>query len=154
MVTIQRESLHPFWEDALPLFERHWQEIAHWHDIPLVPDTEAYERAEAAGMLRIYTVRGTDGSLYGYAMFFVRHNVHYATSLQAVQDVVFIAPEFRLGTLGMRLLRFADDQLRADGVQAVHHHQKLAHPALGKVLERQGYEAVETIWVKRLDTKV
>ena len=125
MVTIQRESLHPFWEDALPLCERHWQEIAHWHDIPLVPDTEAYERAAAADMLRIYTVRGTDGALYGYAMFFVRHNVHYRTSIQAVQDVVFVAPEFRQGTLGMRLLKFAEVDLRQAGVQVVHHHQKL-----------------------------
>jgi GNAT superfamily N-acetyltransferase len=149
--SIQREDLHPFWEDAQPLFAAHWREIAHYLDIPLEPDTEVYERAQAMGMLRIYTVRGTGGDLYGYAMFFVRRNAHYASSLQAVQDVVFIHPEFRLGTLGMRLLKFAEDDLRASGVQVVYHHQKLAHPALGRILERQGYEAVETIWAKRLD---
>lgn len=151
MVTIQREALFPFFDEAMPLFHRHWQEVSHYLDIPLEPDRQVYEAADANGMLRVYTVRGANGDLYGYALFFVRRNPHYASSLQAVQDIVFVAPEYRQGTLGMRLLRVAETELWGEGVQAVYHHVKLAHPALGKVLERMGYQPVETIYTKRLD---
>jgi len=151
MISLQREPLTPFIDEAMPLFERHWREISANLDIPLEPDRTLYAASEAADMLRVYTVRGTGGDLYGYALFFVRSNAHYASSKQAVQDIVFIAPEYRQGTLGMRLLRFAEDQLRAEGVQAVYHHVKLAHPALGKVLSRMGYQPIETIYSKRLD---
>jgi GNAT superfamily N-acetyltransferase len=149
--SFQRESMHPFWEEAAPLFAEHWHEIAHYHDIPLEPDVIAYERAEANGMLRIYTVRAPGGELMGYAAFLIGPNAHYASSLQAKQDVVFVHPDFRQGMIGFRLVKFADDQLRADGVQVVYHHVKHAHPALGSVLLRRGYEAIETIYAKRLD---
>lgn len=151
MVTIQREPFHPFFEDSQPLLEKHWREIARYLDIPLKPDVGLYEASEEMGGLYIYTVRGTDRQLYGYAVFFVRLNGHYSTSLQAVQDIVFIDPQFRQGALGIKLLRYAENDLRQNGVQVVYHHVKLAHPALGRILERQGYEPVETIYSKRLD---
>lgn len=134
--------------ELTPLLERHWREIAHYLDIPLAVDAAVYHAADAAGALRIVTVR-EDGALIGYAAYFVRPHAHYATSVQAVQDVVYVDPRHR-GGLGARLLRAADDVLRAEGVQVVHQHVKLAHN-WGALLERMGYEAVETIYSKRLD---
>jgi GNAT superfamily N-acetyltransferase len=140
------------WPELEPLCHRHKDEIAHYADIPLNIDKGAYEKAEAAGILKVYTARSVpDFALIGYAIYFIGPNMHYRDSIQARQDVVYLAPEWRKGRLGMRLIAYADDRLRDWGVQVCHHHQKLAHPAIGKVLEHLGYEAVEQIWSKRLD---
>ena len=131
------------------LLERHWREIAHYQDIELNVDWSVYEQAEALGKLRIFTAR-VDDELVGYAVFFVNHNPHYKDSLQAVQDILFLAPEHRKGRIGFGLLAFADMQLAGEGVQATYHHSKAAHN-IGPLLERMGYELVDVIYAKRLD---
>lgn len=140
--------------EALPLLTEHWREIATHADIPLDVDTSAYLAAGEAGVVRLFTVRGERGGVWrdlmGYALFFVRAHLHYTSSSQAVQDVVYLHPSIRGGT-GMDFLAYCDEQLRAEGVQVVHHHAKLAHPQLGKALERLGYQAVETVYSRRLD---
>ncbi|CAB4165197.1 hypothetical protein UFOVP821_25 [uncultured Caudovirales phage] len=132
------------------LIEMHWREIAHWHDIPLKPDWAAYERLAAQGALRVYTVRTATSRLIGYAVFFVRHNVHYSTSLQAVQDILFLLPAHRGAAVGAGLVQYAEDDLRTLDVQVVYHHVKHAFD-FGPMLERMGYERVEHIMAKRLD---
>jgi len=146
----QRESVAELWDELAPLLEAHYREIAIWHDIALDPDREIYERIEALGQLRVYTVRA-DRRLIGYAVFFVRPNLHYRQSVWAQQDVVFVAPEHRHRGVGQLLLAFAEGELRVEGVQVVVHHVKLAHPQLGAVLQQLGYEPAETIYAKRLD---
>lgn len=142
------------WRESAPLMAplwcEHWAEIASHADIPLAPDHAAYERVEGVGALRIWLVRAGE-ALVGYAIFFVHPHMHYAGSLQAVQDVFFIHPEHRARGLGPRLIRHCDQALAAEGVQVVHQHVKRAHPTLGVLLERCGYVAAETIYSKRLD---
>jgi len=89
-------------------------------------------------------------TLIGYATFFVSSNPHYMTSLQAVEDVLFVAPEHRGGRAGIGLIRFSEAELKKDGAEVVYHHTKIAHPMLGKVLAKEGYEPIETIFAKRL----
>lgn len=143
------------WEDVQPeiaeLCKLHWEEIALDKDIPLAPDWDAYARLDDAGMLRPYVARNEGGELVGYSVFFVSPAMHYRHSLQANQDVVFLHPDYRRGRLGMSLLTLAEDSLRAEGVQVIHHHVKQAHPALGRVLERMGYGVADIIYKKRLD---
>lgn len=157
-------------DEALPLLRAHWKEVAHYQDIPLKVDYATYLRSDAAGIVRCFTARdvspmaavGIHGeipespraqhagaALLGYALFFVRFAPHYADSLQAVQDVVYLDRSIRGGT-GFRFLRWCDDQLAEEGVQAVYHHVKVEHN-FGPLLERQGYELVDLIYAKRLD---
>lgn len=136
-------------EEMWPLLEVHYKTIAHFKDIPLIPDFDAYRTAEKNGGLRIFTAR-KDGLIYGYSVFFVRRNVHYSTSLQAVQDVLFMDEHFRRGLSGYRFIRWCDDQLRQEGIQVVYHHVKIDHD-FSPVLQRMGYQEIERIWAKRLD---
>jgi GNAT superfamily N-acetyltransferase len=147
-VTIQREPIHDLWVELWPLMVAHWDEIATWQDIPLDPDTDAYEALDEAGMLRLYTVRD-EHRLVGYAAYTVRTHLHYRQSKQAVQDVIFLLAEYRCGRTGMRLIEHADAQLAAEGVQVVFQHVKTAHN-FGPLLERLGYEHVENVYAKRL----
>lgn len=134
--------------EMMPLLEKHFVEISANKDIPLNPDFKKYLALEAANYLRAYTARLADGTLVGYAVFFIMNNAHYADSLQANQDVIFIDPAHR-GT-GAKLIMFCDKELASEGVQVVYHHVKIEHD-FGPMLVRMGYKAVDVIYSKRLD---
>ena len=146
MTTYQLERAVDVIEEIEPLLQMHWREIAHYQDIPLAPDWEWYRTSP---IVRVFTARD-EGRLVGYAVFLVVRNKHYMTSLQGMQDIMFLLPEYRGRTVGPRLIDFCEEQLKAEGVQAVYHHVKRAHD-FGPLLERKGYESVDTIYAKRLD---
>lgn len=150
-IVLAREHFLGVIDEAMPMIRRHWHEVAHYKDIPLQVDHAGYARCDALGMLRVYTAR-ENGKLVGYAAYVVSKNSHYAGSpQQAKQDVIYVEPTRRGAFVGLRLVRFADEKMHAEGIQVVYHHVKLEHPALASVLRRAGYEPIETIWGKRLD---
>ena len=135
------------------LLERHWQEVAFYKDIPLEPDWELYQVTESIGRLRIFTAR-IRGELVGYAAFLLNRNPHYKSSWQASQDVLFVAPEHRNGRIGAHLILFAERRLRMEKppVQVTYQHSKASEELdIGPLLDRLGYELVDSIWAKRLD---
>jgi GNAT superfamily N-acetyltransferase len=136
-------------QETMPLLEAHWREIAHDLTIPLSPDWERYYALQAAGSIRVYTAR-REGEIIGYAVFIVNRNLHYSTSLQAVQDILFIREDLRRGTLGTRLIKFSEEQLKAEGVQVVVHHIKSKHN-WSPLIERLGYSLVDLIYLKRIN---
>lgn len=147
-----RESLKSIRGGRLEeLLERHYHEIAHFKDIALDIDWDVYEIADHQGKLRCFSARA-DGELIGYVGHIVNTNPHYKGSLQAVQDVIFIAPERRGLFTGSRLIAYSDQCLAAEGVQVVYHHAKAAFP-MDSILKRNGYELVDTLWAKRLDRR-
>lgn len=150
-VTFQLEAVPDCWAEMCELFGEHYQEIAFYKDIALEPDAGVYERLAAAGAIRVYTVRD-GGNLVGYAMFLVRPNPHYRSSLTAVQDVLYLKPAYRRGRTGVTLIRVAETRLRAEGVQVVYHHVKRSNK-VGRLLARMGYELVDEVYAKRLDKK-
>ncbi len=93
---------------------------------------------------------GHSPELLGYAVFFVGTNPHYRSSLQAVQDVLYLHPDMRRGRTAVNLIRFSEAELKREGVQVIYQHVKLAHPALGILLAREGYEHIEHIYAKRI----
>ena len=154
-IIYSREPAHTLWDEILPLLQLHYQEIATYQDIPLDPDVERYNAMEAAGALRCFTARIGDGlrvpPLIGYSVVITAGNLHYRSSGIAMQDVLFVHPEHRRGPAGSGLLDYTETALRQEGLQVIYQHQKTAHPALGIILGRRGYDHVENIWAKRLD---
>ena len=81
MITYQQEFLESVRDDAQPLLEAHWQEIALNKDIvPLDPDWDAYEQLEEEGKLFIFTARD-GGQLAGYFVVIVAPHIHYKSTL-------------------------------------------------------------------------
>lgn len=145
----QRERLAgPLFLELMPLLTKHWQEVAHFKDIPLEPDFATYEKLEEMGMIRAYTARTGEAQLVGYAVYFVKSNIHYKSSLQASQDVLFIDPNVR--GFGAKFILWCDKQLKQEGCDAVYQHVKSAHN-FGAMLERLGYSLVDLIYTKRLN---
>ena len=142
------ESVASVTDEIKPLIAAHYDEIATYKDIPLRPNWDAYHRAEVAGILRIYTARFMD-RLVGYSIFLVTPALHYETSVQANEDVLFILPEYRKGRVGMNLIRYADESLEREGVQVLRRHVKARHD-FGPLLERMGYQLEDYMFSRRL----
>lgn len=138
-------------DEVKPLVERHWKELALYQDdVLLDPDYATYEAANEAGMSLAFTAR-IDGELIGYALYWVRPHMHYKTTLCAVSDLFWIAPEHRNFGVGSGMFAFIEDELKRRGVKIVHTTFKTAHPAAGKLLEMRGHTLVEYAYSKKLD---
>lgn len=134
--------------ELMPLLKAHWDEVARDKDIPLDPDWIKYTQMQSIGAFKMYTARDTEGKLTGYAGFFINYNLHYRSSLQAVQDVIFIDKERR--GFGRTFIDWCDSQLRNLGVQKVYHHTKAKHN-FGPMLETLDYHLADHIFARRLD---
>ena len=137
------ETIEQNIDESKSLLKEHWQEIAHYKDIPLDPDYDQYIQLEKLGVTRCFVARDNSGAMVGYAVYFVRPNLHYKSSLQAVQDIIFIRKENR-GKGGIFIL-WIDKQLKSEGVQVTYHHVKKAHN-FGQMLEKFNYELVDYIY--------
>lgn len=123
-LTFQRERAHELLDEAKPLYEAHYEEIAFYKDIPLIVNEAAYMQAEEAGALRCFTAR-YNGELVGYVVYTVKHNPRYSTSLQALQDILFVDKSKRGALIGKRLIEFSHERLKGEGVQLVIQHSKV-----------------------------
>ena len=151
MIRFDREPAGIVLGEGQELFARHSVEQEHDQSIPLDIDHQQYHLADAIGMLRVFTVRD-DERLVGYAVYCVSFSIRHQTSLQATQDSLYLAPEYRKGTLGIRFLKYIEAELRADHVQVLRQH---THPGtnLDNIFrnKKSGYEHVHNEWEKRLD---
>ncbi len=127
----------------------HKEEIALYDDFDFNPDWAAYRFLATAGMLKVFTAR-QEGVLIGYAAYAIHQNLHYRDRKHAVQDVLYLDPDYRGKMMGVRLIKYADDVLMHDGVHLVSHHVKVKND-FGPLLERIGYHLVEKIYERRLD---
>lgn len=145
-----REVAQRFIPENLDLFDLHWREVGHYKDIPLDIDFDMYNKLEDCGVLRIYSARDDEGKSIGYSFYVLKHNAHYKSSFQALQDIIFIHPEKR--GFGKEFINWCDDELRKEGVQVVYHHVKAKKELnFGPLLEKLNYELVDLVYGKRLD---
>jgi GNAT superfamily N-acetyltransferase len=149
VIKYQQESLVTVKEDARPLLEKHWEEIALNKDkIKLNPDWDAYADLEDAGVLKIFTAR-SDGELVGYFVVFVKAHIHYRDHLFAYNDILFLDKEYRKGFTGAKLIKFAEKCLREDDVSVVVVNTK-RHKPFDVLLNWLGYRHIENIYSKVL----
>lgn len=151
MVKIAIEKLADVRDECRDLIEHHWREIAVWQDIPLDPDWVGYQRLEDAGVMIIYTVRTDEGKLIGYAVFLTRFHLHYKQHSWALNDLIWVHPDYRDGKIGIKLAQFWENDLKSRGIHVVHVNTKTEHPALALVLRRENYKIVESGFEKRLN---
>jgi L-amino acid N-acyltransferase YncA len=151
MTTIEEEPItHALLDEMMPMFEAHRQELTAFKDIPLKVDKDKYVALNAAGAYHAYIARSDSGDIVGYVGYMISPNLHYADYTYAMQDVFYVDPSRRGVMIGLQLLRYADDELKKLGVSVVTQHSKLAHD-FKPLMDRLGYNAVETIYMKRID---
>lgn len=145
MITFQFENVDDVIDEIKPLLERHWQEIALNKDkISFDPDYQQYFNLEKLGMLQVCTARDDD-KLIGYTVDFILKHAHYQQNKFAMNDILFIAPEYRKGTIAFKLLSKAKEGLKERGVDVHNLHMKVDHP-FEALAERLDYTKIEYIY--------
>ncbi len=149
MVTFQQEMLFEVASEVDDLLQMHYQELTlNKERVKLNPMWTEYSRLEQAGVFKVFTARDED-KLVGYSAFFVRPHLHYADLLTAINDVLFLHPDYRQGLTGVRLLKHCESALKEMGVHKLCWHAKLETPLI-PLLKRQGYTVEEVSLGKML----
>lgn len=134
-------------EHGSALLEQHYAELTlNKQRDKLSPDWDRYyelERAEALLVIGAYS----DDQLVGYSITIVQPHLHYTGTTQAINDVLFLASEFRGGRAGVELIRLTERMAEAMGANAMGWHAKQG-TALDALLPRLGY-GVQDIWYTR-----
>ncbi len=153
-VTYQKEPITlMFRTEVMGLLALHYQEVGlHQDRAPLDPDWDAYVDLERRGKCHVLTARN-DGTLIGYACYFLMRNMHYKGLLCAAADVFYIHPEHRKGAVGFTLFVKAEQMLRELGVGRIDQRIKLHNgldEAPRKIFDRLGYDPIELNFSKML----
>lgn len=152
-VSFQVEAIAGLWSELLPLARDHWREV-RWDDTEADPDCARYDAAEAAGAYRLLTARGDHHELgrplIGYAGYWICPSAQRRGALEAAQDMLYLRPDCRRGWLGAELIREGDRMLAELGVSIVYHHVRTAARDFGPVLQRLGYQPIETTYARKI----
>ncbi len=134
-------------QELLPYLNAHWTEIVD-DELPPDPDWKKYRDIEAAGAFKVFTARDDAGELVGYNAFFIHSNLHHRSSLQAVQDVIYIDKSRR--GFGRTFIGWCGDQLREMGAQRIYLHVNAEHN-FGPMLEQLGYKLMDLVYCRQTD---
>lgn len=128
------------------LAEREYEEVGQKDLARLNIDWTRYCELDAAGKLATFVAK-REQAIVGYAVFIVQTHIHYQDALVAANSAVYAAPEVRAGRVVLKLLRYAELGLQAQGVQKIYYHVKRSKD-FGRLLDHLGYEDVERLYAK------
>lgn len=137
-------------DDSDSLIGQHWQEIArHKHLMVLKPDVERYAALEEAGSLLVL-VAVVEDKIVGYSVSFVYPHIHYRDMMFCQNDVLYVHPEHRGGSVGGKLIRETERMAKERGAKMLSWHAK-PDSALEAMLDRSTvYHMHETVFMREL----
>lgn len=141
-IAYRKELLYEVVNEVDSLLQEHYLELTRNKDrVTLAPMWDDYAALERMGRFVVFTARA-GSQLVGYAAFFVNRHLHYEALTVAHNDVLFLTKAQRQGMTGIRLIKFAEAELKKLGADKVTWHAKL-DTALIPILQRFGYETEE-----------
>lgn len=146
-IKYQREDFYKVKREVDELFYNHWEEIAVNKDkIKLNPDWSFYEAIYTSGNLGIYTVRDKE-KLVGYFIVIAKPHPHYKDHLFAVNDILYLDPNYRKGLVGYKMIKFVEEDLKKMGVSVLAVNTKV-HKPFDPLMERLGFDLTERVYTK------
>ena len=149
-IVIGHEKLAAMVDELRVLHEEHYNETEKLYlDVPFDPDYQRYAASEASGQFVVFTVRRQE-RMIGYLQYYVFRDMHSQGIYQAREDALFLTKAERGSGLAPALLRYAEHCLKQLGCRYVGMSNKApaGGPDIGAFLERKGYRAVATYYVK------
>lgn len=148
-ITYRKEFLYEVVNEVDGLLKLHYDELTRNKDrVTLAPMWEEYAALERMGRFHVFTAR-QGSQLIGYSAFFVQKHLHYEALITAMNDVLFLHPDHRLGMTGIRLIKFCEAELAKLGAHKLCWHAKL-DTSLIPILRRLGYATEEVSLAKFL----
>lgn len=148
MISFQVEHWADFERDATELWPRHWEELALDKDkFALGIDFEKFRHLESLELLHLVTARN-EGKIVGYYLAIVMPHMHYKDAgKMAFTDMYFILPEFRKGSVGIKLFTEAERTLKERGVVKAYLSCK-AHKDVSTIFETLGWRLSDISYTK------
>jgi len=138
MIKFNIEKYSQVNEDIKELIKLHYDEIAVDKDvIPLDPDWDRYKNLCETNVLTIVTARD-EGKLVGYSIFFITNHLHYKSTKYANNDLLYLHPDYRRGTTGIKLIKASEKFLLDKKVDKILWHIKF-NKDFRILLHRLGY---------------
>ena len=139
-----------FLDEAANVLLEHWEELAvNKEHVKLAPDRLKYKQLQELGIINNIVVYDGE-TVVGYSVLIVQPNLHYSDNVFAHVDIIYVSKNYRLSSIGARLL-LATEQLAKDlGASVITHHAKPYVPMIIKPLEKLGYSLYEHIYGKYL----
>lgn len=132
------ESLSIILPNVKELLLEHYEELTlNKAKIKLKPVWVRYETMEKFNQFYAITVRD-DNVIVGYSGFIVQPHLHYEDVIVAQNDVLFLKKEYRLGTTGIRLLKYSEQCMKDLGANKITWHVKYSND-FRSILYRMGY---------------
>jgi len=148
-VNYQQEFLDNVKDESLALIQDHFNEVYPAREIyDLDMDWDTYRSLEDMGLLKIFTARD-DGILVGYLWVIVSLNIHSKGSFVAADDGLFVAKSHRRGSVAIKLIKFVEQCLKADGFKTFHMTGTEENP-IDSLMKRMDYTKIETKFKKVL----
>jgi GNAT superfamily N-acetyltransferase len=141
-------AVEPFretFDEARPLLELHWDEIAKNKKLmTLNPDVKKYEGIVEA--LLLVTARA-GGRLIGYFLWILVTHPHYKHVSVAEEDLHYLLPEYRRGLTGYLFMKAACNAALARGAQLLTMREKIGHehPA---IMKRLGFSPTDMVYTR------
>ena len=150
MITYQEEKIADIWEELVPLLHEHRKEVEdEFITAPLEPDGKQYARMEEHGLFCILTAR-CNGKLVGYNAFYLYPHSHYPSMKYANNDVLFLLPEYRRSSAGIKLITEAEKMLRKHGVASILMEVR-DYRDFSPILKHNGFHKQGTVYMKIIE---
>lgn len=146
------EAFHTISGELLPLFRRHYQEIALDKDVvALDPDWDTYHALDLTGRLHILTARHR-GKLVGYVFNLISGHLHYVSTRVAHTEMFWLDPAFRKGWLPVKMFQenLAGLKEREVVISSINFKLHFKDARVGKLLARIGYLPTDIVLRKVL----
>lgn len=142
MITYQLDTIKNVLLEGTDLLIEHYEESEVFKDkIALNPNIEQYMQMFDSDNLIVVSVRDT-GILVGYTATMIFKSLHYKDHIFAQNDAIFVRKSHRKGMVGVKLIKFTENELRKLGV-TVHSINSKVHSPFFSVLEKLGYVDTE-----------
>lgn len=132
--------------EILPLQQGYWEEVAGpFHHFPPDVDWKTYLMAQEQGKLKVLIGR-VDGVLKAGTFIVLTPHPHYAC-IAASLPLLFVAPEYRRGREGLKLVKLAIEEGKKSGAQLMTTHGGV-HNGVNKLFEYLGFNDFGRYFVK------
>ena len=119
--------------------------------LPYAPDWDTYLAYERAGSVIAWTARTIESkTLVGYVIWLTTRGLHSVETIFASADLVYLAPEWREGMTGYKLIKSAVAAIRPKvNIVKIETNDLYEGGRMGVLLKRLGFERIGSVYVQR-----
>lgn len=149
-LTIGLTTVQTIEREGGPLLQSHYEEVAKHRDLMMLrPRWDVYKQMQDCGGLFVLHA-SIGGTLVGYSANFVAQHLHYAGLTYAQNDVLFVLPEHRSTSVGIKLIRATEREAKDRGVQLMLWHAKQGTKLDALLSGSDRYSVQDIVYGRRL----